>query len=166
MPKPVAKKTALARRYLIKNWRLVVPTLVILVAAFVAASGGGSCSWVYRNDEVVRIGSVAITTEIAQTNQEKIKGLGGRACIDDEQGMLFIYDKPGFYSFWMKDMKFPIDIIWIGSDYRVVDIEKHIKPSTYPKSFTNNAKPAQYVLEIKAGRANQLGITLGTPVNL
>jgi uncharacterized membrane protein (UPF0127 family) len=60
-------------------------------------------------------------------------------------------------------MKFPIDIIWIGADYKVAAVEIDEKPSTYPDKFVNQ-KPAQYVLEVKANTSKQLKIEIGTPV--
>jgi uncharacterized membrane protein (UPF0127 family) len=65
----------------------------------------------------------------------------------------------------MKDMHFPIDIIWIGADYKVAAMEINVSPKTYPDSFVNRDKLAQYVLEIKANRSKSLGIDIGTPVN-
>lgn len=153
-----------------KNLRLIVPVLVlavVVVAVFVAAGQpkSGDCTAVYRNDEAVKISSSVIQTEVTQSKQEQQKGLSGRDCIGDNQGMLFTFEKPGFYSFWMKDMKFPIDIIWIGPDKKVVGIEKKVEPSTYPDSFINKDKPAQYVLEIQAGQTDAFGIGLDTPVD-
>lgn len=148
-----------------KNWRLVVAALAITIAVFAAESNGVNCTAAYRNDKAVGLGSTVIGVEVVRTKQEKANGLSGRDCIGDGQGMLFIYEKPGRYSFWMKDMKFPIDIIWIGPDKKVVWIEKMVKPSTYPDSFVNKDKPAKYVLELKAGQTDQLDIGLGTPVN-
>jgi uncharacterized membrane protein (UPF0127 family) len=77
--------------------------------------------------------------------------------------MLFRFTKPGQYPFWMKGMKFPIDIIWIGADHKVAAIEVDEKPSTYPDKFVNQ-KPAQYVLEVKANTTKRLNIDIGTPV--
>jgi uncharacterized membrane protein (UPF0127 family) len=82
------------------------------------------------------------------------------------QAMLFAFKQPGQYAFWMKDMKFPIDMVWIGADSKVVGYYNNISPSTYPDKFENEtSRPAKYVLEIKALRAKELGIKLGTPVS-
>jgi len=158
----------------LKNLRLIVPVLVLAMIVTVllatqdpkpVATKLGGCSENYRADRTIKIGSQSIKTEVAQTAREREKGLSGRACITDDQGMVFTFEKPGHYSFWMKDMNFPIDIIWIGADRLVVGIEKDVLPSTYPDSFINKDKPAQYVLELKSGRADGLGLNLGTKVN-
>ena len=124
-----------------------------------------SACGVYRTDRVVTIGQTKINAEVAITPADRQKGLSGRPCIEPNQGMLFLFSRPGQYSFWMKDMKFSIDIVWITSDHKVAAIYNDIEPSTYPDSFVNDKRhPAQYTLEIKAKLAKSLGLELGTPV--
>jgi len=126
------------------------------------SQAGGVCG-VYRHDSQVRINGKTFDVELPRNPDAFAKGLGGRPCITDSEGMLFRFTKPGQYSFWMKDMKFPIDIIWIGADYKVAAVEIDEKPSTYPDKFVNQ-KPAQFVLEVKANTSKQLKIEIGTPV--
>lgn len=139
-----------------------------MVVVFAAAkSSSGDCTSVYRSDKTVKVGSQAIQTELTKDKREQQKGLSGRECIGGHQGMLFVYNRPGQYAFWMKDMKFPIDIVWVGADKKVVAIEKRVSPSTYPEGFVNEkSRPAQYVLELKSGKVDELGIGLGAPVGL
>lgn len=117
----------------------------------------------YRHDAKVAINGKNFDVEVPKNPDAFAKGLGGRACITDTEGMLFSFKKPGQYPFWMKGMKFPIDIIWIGADHKVAAVEVDEKPSTYPDKFVNQ-KPAQYVLEIKAKQSKSLNINIGTPV--
>ena len=112
---------------------------------------------------VLKIGNNNIETEVADTIWKKIKGLGGRKSLDENAGMLFPYGKPGFYGFWMKSMKFPIDIIWIGADKKVTDITKNIPPESFPKTFAPK-NVAQYVLEVQAGFADKNKIQIGDAV--
>src|SRR3989339_720000 len=65
-----------------------------------------------------------------------------------------IFNKIGVYHFWMKDMNFPIDIIWIGEDYKIVYIKENALPESYPEKFNPN-QPALYVLEINAGMVSE-----------
>jgi len=120
-----------------------------------------SCDESYRNDKSVSINDDKLQLQVAKSPPELTKGLSGKKCLGNDQGMLFIFDKSGYYPFWMKDMRFPIDIIWISSAKQVVYLQKDVKPSTYPDSFTNTS-PAQYVLELQAGRADSLHIKSGT----
>jgi uncharacterized membrane protein (UPF0127 family) len=123
-----------------------------------------TCDASYRHDTTVNINGESIAAEVAKTAGQQEKGLGGRACIGDDQAMLFTFDKPGVYPFWMKDMKFPIDIVWISPQHKAVTIKPNVDPSTYPDNFKSSA-PAQYVLELEAGQANKLGMKPGTTVN-
>ena len=120
-----------------------------------------ACAAVYRFDTTVNVGKSLLTAEIANNDAQRTKGLSGRQCIGANQAMLFVFDRPDYYPFWMKDMNFPIDIIWIDANHHVVTVKSNVNPSTYPQSFVNS-NPAQYVIEIKAGRAQALGITNGT----
>src|SRR3989344_2021969 len=73
--------------------------------------------------------------------------IAGKKELKKDEGMLFVFNHTGKYPFWMKDMNFPIDIIWIGEDLRVVYIKKDAKPESYPETFTPN-QDAKYVLEV------------------
>ncbi|MCA9309254.1 DUF192 domain-containing protein [Candidatus Saccharibacteria bacterium] len=94
------------------------------------------------------------TVEIANTSQKREQGLCCRDSLAVDRGMLFVYDSPGDYRFWMKDTRIPLDMIWISSSKRIVHIEESVQPDTYPESFRSD-KPAQYVLELNAGSAKK-----------
>lgn len=98
--------------------------------------------------------------EIVRTSEEFARGLSGHAPLAENEGMLFLFDQPDRYSFWMPDMRFAIDIIWIGSDWRIVDISHNVTPESYPEVFTPSA-PAQYVLEVPADSAERYGWKVG-----
>ena len=103
-----------------------------------------------NNSELLTINGNKITIEIAKSSQKKSEGLCCRDSLPDDHGMLFVYDQPGDYRFWMKDTKIPLDMIWIDSNKKIVHIEEDVQPSSFPESFGSN-DPAQYVLEINAG---------------
>lgn len=114
----------------------------------------------------LRIKEQTFKVEIADTMKKKEKGLSGRASLPQDQGMLFVFSEPGNYYFWMKDMNFPLDFIWINGN-EIVDISKNIKPEEYqlPKSLTSK-KPADKVLEINAGIAEKLQINITNKIDL
>jgi uncharacterized membrane protein (UPF0127 family) len=120
-----------------------------------------SCKSQYRHDTSVAIGDNKINAEVVQSDQDKEQGLSGRSCIREDQGMLFVFKESGKYDFWMKDMKFAIDIIWLNESKQAVKVEPNITPATYPKTFVNE-RPAMYVLELRATRAQQLNIVEGS----
>jgi uncharacterized protein len=155
----------------LKYLRLIAALVIALAIVLIAAIGHNhrpktispGCT-PYRNDKTVQIGSHKVAVELATTEVQRERGLGGRACITPNEGMLFIFDKPGHYSFWMKDMHFPIDIVWINTKHEVVAEEINVKPSTYPDSFVNKDSLAQYVLELQANRTKSLGMDVGSIV--
>jgi len=105
------------------------------------------------------------TVEVADTPEKRTQGLSGRESVPDDYGMLFIFDENAKHGFWMKDMRAPIDIIWIAENSVIVHIEHEVEPSTYPNVFTPQA-PALYVLETKAGYAKEHGWSEGMSVDL
>jgi len=112
---------------------------------------------------LIRIGTLAIPVEIAATEDAKEKGLSGRPLLPQNQGMLFLFEKPGIYRFWMPDMHFPIDIIWMDSTRTVVDISADVSNQfdpEHPRYYTPSS-PARYVLEVNAGFAARNGINKG-----
>ena len=98
---------------------------------------------------------------IADTTEKRTLGLSGRASLATTSGMLFVFDQPGTYGFWMKDMFFPIDIVLIGVDKRVVDVSQDITPETFPKTFFSSSD-SMYVLELNAGMAEKFGLKKGS----
>ena len=106
------------------------------------------------------IGNTKMIVEIADTAEKMALGLSGRKSLGENSGMLFLYSEPGMYSFWMKDMKFPIDIIWIGANGKIVDITKSALPESYPKTFTSK-EPAKYIIEANSGWFDQNNIKIG-----
>jgi uncharacterized protein len=101
----------------------------------------------------------------ADTFNRRIKGLSGRQSLPDNWGMLFVFNHCGYHSFWMKDMNFPIDIIWLNQEGVVVDIAYNINPETWPKTFSPQ-KPACYGLEINAGLSDKYGIKLNQKITV
>lgn len=110
------------------------------------------------------IGQTKINLLLAKTPQQIEKGLGGLNKLDQNQGMLFLMGEKRVYSFWMKGMKFPLDIIWINEDL-IEDITKDI-----PVGEQNNlkvytpTKPVNYILEVNAGFSDMHGIKIGDRV--
>ena len=117
---------------------------------------------IYKN---IAMGDSVIKAEIALSEEEKRKGLSGRKFLPEDAGMLFIFDKPNLYVFWMKEMKFPIDIIWIGDNLEIIDITENLNPDSYPRTFFPS-KPAQFVVEVNAGWVKKHYIKKGMTVRI
>jgi len=108
---------------------------------------------------------VTVNVFIADTVSLRTKGLSEKNSLPDGYGMLFIFPKEDMYSFWMKDMNFAIDMVWINEEGTVVHIESNVSPETYPNLFVS-IQPALYVLEVNAGYVRELGLTVGTEVEI
>ena len=115
------------------------------------------------NHARVIINGTSFAVHVADTDAERRQGLSGRKYIDIREGMLFMFDTPGKYEFWMQDMLLPIDIIWMDSNGQVVLIEQNVSPDSYPQTFGGSVR-SHYVLEVAAGVAQELNIQVGNTV--
>lgn len=99
---------------------------------------------------------------LALTERERKRGLMFKEDLAPDEGLLFVYNKSSIYSFWMKNVSFPLDIIWISQNKEVVEIKRNVLPcqdDSCPK--INPGKKAKYVLEIKGGLSEEMGIFVG-----
>ncbi len=136
---------------------------VIASLVFVAISIIIFAIWLQKDRINLTIENNTLVVEIATTSQEKEKGLCCRDSLAQNAGMLFIYDKPGIYSFWMKDTRIPLDMYWINSQKEIVYIERNVQPDSFPKKFGPQI-PVQYILETNAGYASKYNIQVGQTV--
>lgn len=100
------------------------------------------------------------SVQIADTLSEQEQGLGGQSGLKANQGMLFVDTHANLGCFWMKDMKFEIDILWFDAAKRLIFQKQRATPASYPETFCPPS-PAPYVLEVSAGTAEQLKLGLG-----
>ena len=136
--------------------------LIIAVILFITAIS--LCTFSRKSEiSTVIVGGKEFVVDLANTDAKREKGLSGSSPLDENSGMLFVFDKPGNYGFWMKDMLYPIDIIWIGSDMKVTGIEKSLSPNTYPTTFSPGTS-SLYVLEVASGQSQTLGLEIGDSV--
>ena len=96
------------------------------------------------------VGSVETKLYVANTPEKMIKGLSGVEKLEDNEGMIFVYPDEGERIFWMKDMNFPIDILWFNSNNEIVHIEENVLPENYPERYGEGVM-AQYIMEFNAG---------------
>lgn len=106
------------------------------------------------------IGGAEISIEIAETPAELTKGLSGRPALAEDSGLFFIFPDTNTHGIWMKEMNFPIDIIWLDENFQIIAIKENARPDSYPEVFTP-ARPALYVLEIPAGFVQKNKISVG-----
>lgn len=107
-----------------------------------------------------------IDLEVVDTPEWRQKGLMFREYLPEWSGMLFVFDKEGYYPFWMKNTLIPLDILRLDSDYRVVDVQTAVPCRADPCKEYYPAQDARYVLELNAWRAEQLAIEIWTILEL
>ena len=118
---------------------------------------------------MVRIGGATFLVEIAGTPAERTRGLSGRDGMAPGTGMLFVRETGLAGNIWMKDMRFPLDLIWISEECAVADISHDVAaptagtPDSQLRSYSSS-EPAVYTLEVNAREAERLGIAIGAPV--
>jgi len=115
---------------------------------------------------LVSVGGVNLTVTLSTTPESQSKGLANKNSIAQNEGMLFIFKSPQKYSFWMKDMKFPIDILWADSSGKIVHIEKNLQPCVFflpCPSYSPNDN-SLYVLEVISNFTNKFDINIGDQV--
>ena len=105
--------------------------------------------------------------ELAVTSEERSNGLMFRENLDFKKGMLFIFEREGKYSFWMKNTLIPLDIIWINKNKEVVFISENIQPcKENPCPIIEPTKNAKYVLEINGGISKKIDLAVGNKINI
>jgi uncharacterized membrane protein (UPF0127 family) len=105
--------------------------------------------------------------ELAKTEAERERGLMNREELGKDKGMFFLFDKEGIYPFWMKNTLIPLDIIWIGSENKIVFIGHNVQPCKSLICPTTNPQiKAKYVLEINGGLSAEMGIKLGDTADI
>lgn len=98
----------------------------------------------------------SLTAELAVTDEERQVGLMFREKINWDQGMLFVFKREGIYSFWMKNVRFPIDILWLDREKSIVHLDTHVPICPIePCPTYSPSSPALFVLELKAGSAEK-----------
>ncbi len=110
-------------------------------------------------------GAEIITLEVADTEGAREQGLSGRAMLPQHAGMLFVFPEPMKAGIWMKDMQFPLDIIWLNKNYTVMYYAENALPSSFPKVFQPDGL-ASYVIEVNTGFIKAQHIEVGTHLDI
>jgi uncharacterized protein len=113
----------------------------------------------------IYINDLAIPVTIADDPVERRQGLSNVKSLPSKEGKLFIFEKSDYYGFWMKEMLFPIDIIWIDETMKIVHIEENVLPSSYPTSY-NPPVQARFVLELNAFFVDTFRLNIGDRVTI
>ena len=142
---------------------------MVSLSSFSFASSQYSNTTSLNNDNAtpfVKIGDKTVNVILAETPSEQSKGLAIKETMNEDEGMFFIFDKPQKYSFWMKDMKFPIDIIWADPTGKIVHIEENLQPCIFLLPCTSYSPDIDslYVLEVVSNFTSKYNIKIGDKI--
>ena len=112
----------------------------------------------------VKIAGQNVEVDLALTKEIQAQGLSGRGELKTNKGMLFVFPQSGSYPFWMKDMNFPIDMIWLDENLRVVYIKRNARPESYPEIYESKIL-SKYVLEVVSGFADKNNLKEGDKID-
>jgi uncharacterized protein len=133
--------------------------LLLLLFAVTAASSQNTD----RKFIDLKIKDKKIKVEVVRTEQEKAKGLMFREKLEKDEGMIFVYGREEYLSFWMKNTRIPLSIAFLDKDGKIVDIQDMTPFSLQTRV---SAFPAQYALEVNQGWFKQNGISVGQGITL
>jgi uncharacterized membrane protein (UPF0127 family) len=147
-----------------KDFFFLVLGLAIIFGSVFLYSKGSEWAAVRENRvKIIKINDIRVRAEIADTSSLREQGLSGRRSLADGRGMLFVFNTAAQHGFWMKDMNFSIDIVWIDAGLRVAGVEKRISPETFPQIFYP-PRAVKYALELPSGFSDVMGIDTGMEV--
>lgn len=149
-----AKKIVSARRFsLIESVELILALLAAAILTYYVFLDNGRV--------LILPNGKRLNLEVRDDEIGRVQGLSGRSSLSESSAMLFVFDiESDRYCFWMKGMKFDIDILWLDSKKRIVDAKYAASPSSYPEEFCPKSA-ARYVLELPAGQALKNGLIIG-----
>ncbi len=148
-----------------KNLKKIIIGCGIFVAV-IAVAGISKMLFVdwTRSKGLVEIDGQTFRVEIAATSIEQAQGLSGRVSLAPDAGMLFVFSHMTTPAFWMHEMEFPLDMVWISGG-KIVGISKNLPPATFGETtIYNPPQPVDRVLEINAGLSDRYGFRVGDAV--
>jgi len=140
-------------------WKRSLVTAVMICSAL--------CSACVAQEPYVVLKGQRFAVEVADTDEDRALGLMFRDKLADDHGMLFLFPTESRRSFWMKNTRIPLDILYFDADLRLVSVAVNARPCrTQRCPLYPSDGPAQYVLELNAGKASELGVRRGDELAL
>lgn len=136
---------------------LIFGLALILFGIYVSAAG---VVGLRKNTKRLVTSRSIIEVEVADTKQSREHGLSGRSNTGDTSGMLFVFEGVGPHCFWMKDMRFAVDMVWMNAEKQIIKVEQNVPPESYPLAYCPD-ETAVYGLEVRADTSQALGLLAG-----
>ncbi len=140
---------------------LLTGVLILVMSSCVSAKSSDHPHVCGNNRQCVKV-------EIARQPQELARGLMNRDSLAPDSGMLFVFEKPAIYNFWMKNTRIPLDIIWLSADGVIVDMIVNAQPCPVDQAcpLMRPRQQASYVLEINGGASKQYAFNMGDVLSI
>lgn len=135
----------------------------VAVAAFVLADETVRLSFAAEERILAHLKGIPFVLEVADDALERRRGLSERPSLGTREGILLVFDEPGFHGVWMRGMKFPLDLLWLDEDGILVDFARSVEPETYPAIF-RPSRPAAFLIEASAGTLERTKLKIGDRV--
>ncbi|MDB5161868.1 MAG: hypothetical protein JWM52_376 [Candidatus Saccharibacteria bacterium] len=144
------------------SWRSTTTGLLIggVVIVIIASAVSFGISYFTKTTDV-RFRSTVFSVKLAKDQVSQEKGLSGVTELRQNGGLLMVFDTDDTWGIWMKDMKIPLDIVWLDSNKEVIYIVKNVSPDLATTKTFKPSKVARYVLEVSAGEISKYGIKIG-----
>ncbi len=148
----------------------VIILVLLCIFYFFSLRGKSNFNGYLRHDGEIQIGDKKIYVQVAESPKDKARGLSGKKALSDNEGMLFLFPTKTYPGFWMKDMNFAIDIIWI-SENSIIHIDKNIPPPEIGQKDSElkiyrPPKTIDHVLEVNSGFCTKENIKAGDTVKI
>ncbi|RWZ78238.1 MAG: DUF192 domain-containing protein [Candidatus Microsaccharimonas sossegonensis] len=145
------------------KWRphttgIVIGGLVLILVALVASYASRN----FQPSSDLRLGSGVFTIQVATTDAARIQGLSGVDSLNANQGLLMVFPSDDTWGIWMKDMKVPLDIIWMNNEKKVIYMVTDASPDLGTTKTFKPKDSARYVLEVPSGTVKNAGIQVGS----
>jgi uncharacterized membrane protein (UPF0127 family) len=151
---------------------ITIAAIIVGIAGIISLPSDVKLESVEFPRGTVKLDSVVLEVQIADTDPRRVRGLMFQAQLPFDEGMLFVFDDANERAIWMLNMQFPLDVIWIDDNSKVVFIEKNVPPCktaletvTCP-SYNGGSRDAKYVLEVTAGFVDEFKITTGSTLEI
>lgn len=147
---------------MLKNIQIIILSIVMICGVFVFTYLNQKSETSNNFDHyTLSLNGVNIKHILANTAETRVKGLSGMESLPKDTVMFFIFDVPDKYGIWMKDMKFPVDIIWLDHEGRVITLESNVSPDTFPKVFFP-LENSLYTIEANSGFIDKNQLEVGS----
>lgn len=153
---------------MLKKILLGLAVIFVVIAAIIFIQTLLSKSSLFGKTATLKVNGQTFHLEIADTPEKRQLGLSNRKSLPSDRGMLFLFDQPEYVSFWMKDMHFPLDMIFLNNT-RVVTVDENVPPpatSDEELPIYQPEEPVNRVIELPAGSAKKYGIKKGDTLSI